>query len=130
MDITKAFTAIRSSVAAPVLQNVRVREAAYGVQLKKIDNPLTIAQSVFTGSLMKGIEITSGHVSIDIQNTIVSSTTRGDGMTLKRVTPDPRDLCSILEGTASFPLRLKATGKSNTRIECLKVNSLMQKFSA
>ena len=120
-DIVKAPIGIKSKEAAPSLRNIWVRECVIGAKIEKLDSLLTISDSLFTGNVIKGIDITSGHASIEIRDTIVSNTTMGDGMTISRDPNDLKDFCSLIVSTVRFPLNLKATGTSGTNTDCFKV---------
>ena len=125
VEISEAYEGIKGNEFLPDLHHVTVKNSVYAVRSVKMNSPLTISDSSIRGNKFAGIQIKSRVVQAKILNTVVENTTNGDGLSFIGTAPDPKDFCSTDMNNVVFPITLQALGKSRTRVDCVKVGTLM-----
>ena len=123
VDMSQAYEAINGGEYLPDLVHVTVTGSVYGVKADKVSSPLTISDSIIRDNQFAGIQIKGRSKALTIQNSAVSNTTSGDGMSYYVIVPDPVDFCSVDVNAITFPINLQAFGKARTNVECTKVTS-------
>ena len=119
VDVFDAYTAIGGSGRSFRFTNITVKGGFNGVNLENLTRSLVISESFIGDTQMDGIRIASPHIKVVIDKTVVRNISRGSGMTYKELSGSI-DLCTLNVGSSSYPLALKASGKS-AAIECTKV---------
>ena len=75
-----------------------------------------------------GIQIKDRSKGLTIENTVVSTTINGNGLSYKR-DPDTVDFCSEeVENMTSFPIYFEALVKPGTAVDCAKVGNKTLNF--
>ena len=121
VDVSQAYQAIKGGEYLPDLDHVTIKGFLHGVRCDNLSSPLTITDSSIRDNRFAGIQIKGRSKALTIQNTSVSNTTNGDGLSYTQIVPDPVDFCSVDVNAITFPINLQALGKARTNIECTKV---------
>lgn len=119
VDVFNAGTAIDGSGRSFRFTNITVKGGLRGFNLENLTKSLVISESFIGDTQMDGIRIASQHIKVVIDKTVVQNVSRGSGMTYKELSGSI-DLCTLNVEPSSYPLALKASGKS-AATECTKV---------
>ncbi|XP_048576746.1 uncharacterized protein LOC5510655 isoform X3 [Nematostella vectensis] len=122
VDIAKAFAAVKGKKTLPDLHHVTSKDCGRGVHSDGLETPLTIKNCVFAGSMVRGIDVVSGHVSLTIRDTLVVNTTNGGGLGIRQgAGAEWKELTAADEKSGGYPMRLRARGQGGRRLEVVKV---------
>lgn len=121
VDIHKAFIGVHGHKILPPLYNVTLTSTIKGIRSTELNEGFSIHNTVISNSMVRGIDISSNNVTLNINNSIVSSTTSGDGIEYSRIRTTPVDLSDVDPRNVSFPLYLTASSKSWETENTIKV---------
>ena len=151
VDVSLAYEAIKVSERPPELDHVTVISCIYGVKSANASSQLTIKDSSISGNVFAvvsdnassplairdsfvsdnvfvGIQIRDRAKNLTIENTVVSGTINGHGLSYNR-DADPVKFCSDdVEKRTSFPIYFEALGKPGTTVDCAKVGNKTLNF--
>jgi len=146
VDVSLAHEAMKIREVTPDLDHVTVRSSIYGVRSANASSPLTIKDSSISGNVFAvisdnasspltirdciisdnvfvGIQIKDRSKGLTIENTVVSNTIKGHGLSYN-LDADPVNFCSDeVENMTSFPIFFEALGKPRTTGDCAKVGN-------
>ena len=146
VDVSLAYEAIKVSERPPELDYVTVTSSIYGVRFANASSQLTIKNSTMSGNVFAvmadnatsrlaisdsfvsdnvfvGIQIKDRSKGLTIENTVVSTTINGHGLSYNR-DPETVDFCSDeVENMTSFPIYFEVLGKPGTAVDCAKVGN-------
>ena len=152
VDVSLAHEAMKISEVPPDLDHVTVTRSIYGVRSANAssqltikdctisgnrfavmsDNassPLTIRDSIISDNVFVGIHIKGRSKGLTIENTVVSNTMNGHGLSYNG-DADPVNFCSDeVENMTSFPIYFEALAKRGTTGDCAKVGNKTYIFS-
>lgn len=151
VDVSLAYEAIKVRERPPELDHVTVMSSIYGVKSVNASSPLTIKDCTMSGNVFAvmsdntssplairdsfvsdnvfvGIQIEDRSKGFTIENTVVSTTINGHGLSYDG-DADPVDFCSDgVENMTSFPIYFEALGKAGTTGDCAKVGNKTLNF--
>ena len=151
VDVSLAHEAMKISEFPPDLDHVTVKNSVYGVISANASSPLTIKDSIISSNLFAvisvnassalairdstisdnvfvGIQIKDRSKGLTVENTVVSSTINGHGLSYNG-DADPVNFCSDDgENITSFPIYFEALGKRYTTGDCAKVGNKTLRF--
>ncbi|XP_028418270.1 protein bark beetle-like [Dendronephthya gigantea] len=120
VDISHAFKAIFGDEYLPEIDHVRVTNSALGVTSINLKSPLVLTDIALRDNIFAGVQITGKSKTIEIRNTIVANTSKGDGFSYAGI-EETVDFCSVIEENVSFPITFRAVGQARRNVECSKV---------
>ena len=129
MDVSLAYEAIKVSERPPEFDHLTVTSSIYGVRFANTNSPLAIRDSFVSDNVFVGIQIRGRSNGLTIENTVVSNTINGHGLSYNR-DADPVNFCSSaeVENKTSFPIYFEAFSKPGTTGDCAKVGNRTLKF--
>lgn len=125
VDVSQAYEALKGGGLLPDLDHVTVKGSVYGVISANASSPLAIRDSGISDNQFAGIKIKGRSKGITIENTVVSNTIKGHGLSYSDDVPHEKlDFCSAdVNNITSFPVTFQALGRYGTTVDCAKVSN-------
>ena len=111
MDIVNAIQGVKALKRGPELNNVAIKDSAYGLVVESLQSPLKIVDSRIVACKFVGINVTSNGGPVLIQNVTVLNTSLGDGLVIKQIT-NSMDFCSFNNEQIHLPVVLNTFGET------------------
>ena len=128
VDVSLAHEAMKIREVPPDLDHVTVISSIYGVRSANASSQLTIKDCIISDNVFAGIQIKDRSKGLTIENTVVSNTMNGHGLSYNG-DADPVNFCSDeVENMTSFPIYFEALGKRGTTGDCVKVDNRTLNF--
>ena len=121
---SNVLAVISSNASSPLtIKDSSVSSNMFAVMSDNASSPLTIRDSFVRDNVFVGIQIKDSSKGLTIENTVVSNTTNGHGLSYSR-DAYPVNFCSDeVENMTSFPIYFEALGKPGTTGDCAKVGN-------